>query len=197
MGDRGVGSWSPSGPTDSPPTPPTIGNQLRRLIKATNIMAPVKNFDTGHPAYLARREEALEAWDPEYEARPVMELVEPEFERRRTAARRFASAPAEVASQGSTQAGATRPGTARKSQSSRSRTIKRPASLSAAPMASSSGAAASSPSGPPVKTPPAAQTPFPRASMGEKGEKGRGKSSGSGKGKGYGKGKGKGCGKGK
>ena len=52
-------------------------------------------------------------------------------------------------------------------------------------------------SGPPVKTPPAAQTPFPRAGMGEKGEKGMGKSSGSGKGKGYGKGKGKGGEKGK
>ena len=155
-------------------------------------MAPVKNFDRNHPAYLARREEALEAWDPDYKARPVEELVEPEFERRGTAARRFASTPSCVASQGSTQAGATRPGSARKSQSSRSRTIKRPASLSAAPMASSSGAAASSSSGPPVKTPP-----FPRAGMGEKGDKGRGKSSGSGKGKGYGKGKGKGGGKGK
>ena len=59
MGDRGVGPWSPKSPLAKPPKQPNIDLNLRRLLKATEILQPVKGLDPTDEKYLAKRDEAM------------------------------------------------------------------------------------------------------------------------------------------
>ena len=62
IGDRGVGPWKPITPFGKPPKPPNIDASLRRLMKATDILRPVKGLDPTDTKYLAKREEAMAAF---------------------------------------------------------------------------------------------------------------------------------------
>ena len=75
-GDRGVGSWTLSGPFAKPPKAASIDDTLLRLMQAAEIMQPVEGLSPTDPAYLTKREEAMAAFYSDYEKRPVERLLE-------------------------------------------------------------------------------------------------------------------------
>ena len=99
-GDRGVGSWTPSSPFAKPPKAASIDDTLLRLMQAAEIMQPVKGLSPTDPAYLTKREEAMEAFYSDYEKRPVERLLEVEYAQHVAVAKRVMAAKEGAASAG-------------------------------------------------------------------------------------------------